>query len=509
MDINGSEGTTMDINRSDSTGNNQDLADLQSFLEFSSEEHSNTMYQQPQQFTQQDHSGNNMHLSHDNFTQLFTSVLDRDNLQQHHHYHQHQQRHNQQRQELERFHRASLPALDLDMHSVSPNDVFRSPMVGPSPSTTATTTGSMLEAFTPLMSPAVTPIDQNKFSGMTIPPEFSMPGSYFSPTSSPMLEATNNNSHHTRWPSNNNNNNNGSRWRAPAVIAATNSPRVVKRSPMLKPSSNTNKRKSIIRIQPAINSNESASGSTSSENSVSPEALPEIAMPPPRNVALFASASNQSGTPATPASLMNLSPEQQQLQQQQSNDERLQNAIRATTTIASKPTRRSRSSTSLSSSSPYLGGSAPIKPKPIQPVISGRSSVGPSPVIKPKPSPHISPQLHPVGNGDLSSLLASKSNYQNIVEGNHSQLGLSYPEHLSAGLMSKKTNHKLAEQGRRNRMNVALSSLAELISTDGGSNSKASTVENAIKFIRTLQTELEDTRDKLKAYEPGVKEEDT
>lgn len=111
-------------------------------------------------------------------------------------------------------------------------------------------------------------------------------------------------------------------------------------------------------------------------------------------------------------------------------------------------------------------------------------------------------------------LLASKSNYQNIVEGNHNHLGLQYPEHLSTNLTSKRTSHKIAEQGRRNRINTALSEMANLLppaakgtpDSDGGkqgkeATSKAHTVERAIEYIKQLKAELEQTKVQLRAAE--------
>ena len=59
-------------------------------------------------------------------------------------------------------------------------------------------------------------------------------------------------------------------------------------------------------------------------------------------------------------------------------------------------------------------------------------------------------------------LLASKSNYQNLVEGNRLP-GVNYPDSLSTGLTSKRTSHKVAEQGRRNRINEALKEMQALI----------------------------------------------
>jgi len=119
-------------------------------------------------------------------------------------------------------------------------------------------------------------------------------------------------------------------------------------------------------------------------------------------------------------------------------------------------------------------------------------------------------------------LLASRSNYQNHIEGT-AVPGISYPETLATNLTAKRTSHKLAEQGRRNRINVALAEMAVLLpgsaasvsspaagqgngenegaasckSPDGGAAgreakegaSKAATVEKAIEYIRILQRE--------------------
>ncbi|KAI0464974.1 hypothetical protein LJB42_000190 [Komagataella kurtzmanii] len=59
----------------------------------------------------------------------------------------------------------------------------------------------------------------------------------------------------------------------------------------------------------------------------------------------------------------------------------------------------------------------------------------------------------------------------------------------------KKVNHKLAEQGRRNRMNFAIQRLEDLIPGDYKEDttvpSKATTVEMAVKYIKELQNQLE------------------
>lgn len=118
--------------------------------------------------------------------------------------------------------------------------------------------------------------------------------------------------------------------------------------------------------------------------------------------------------------------------------------------------------------------------------------------------------------------LASKSNYQHILDGTLLP-GVSYPETLAENLSSKRTNHKLAEQGRRNRINNALREIETLIPVEfaqirtakeaaacnvkpsekekekAGNQaiSKASTVEMAIDYIKTLQHELDSTKTRL------------
>ncbi|KAJ4407815.1 nuclease [Neurospora sp. IMI 360204] len=156
-----------------------------------------------------------------------------------------------------------------------------------------------------------------------------------------------------------------------------------------------------------------------------------------------------------------------------------------------------------------------------------------SPALRPKISPSIKPLLPGGSTGSAeeaaSLLLATKSNYQRILEGN-TVPGVSYPSELSTNLTSKRTSHKIAEQGRRNRINSALQEIATLLpkvpgkegrdgdgdgnSSSGGGggsggadkedkrekdkdksgggipNSKASTVEMAIEYIKQLQKEV-------------------
>lgn len=155
-----------------------------------------------------------------------------------------------------------------------------------------------------------------------------------------------------------------------------------------------------------------------------------------------------------------------------------------------------------------------------------------SPALLPRISPNIKPLL-PGGStaeDTASRLLASKSNYQNILEGNLVP-GVSYPSELSTNLTSKRTSHKIAEQGRRNRINSALQEIATLLpkevlaeskdsggeSSDkkdgkGGStstpSSKASTVEMAIEYIKQLQKEVADANKRAEEAERKLQEKE-
>ncbi|KAF2625983.1 hypothetical protein BU25DRAFT_412225 [Macroventuria anomochaeta] len=131
-----------------------------------------------------------------------------------------------------------------------------------------------------------------------------------------------------------------------------------------------------------------------------------------------------------------------------------------------------------------------------------------SPALRPKISPSIKPLLaageNSVSDNTHALLLASKSNYQNILDGT-TVPGVSYPASLSTNLTSKRTSHKIAEQGRRNRINMALQEMQDLLppcsqtstpdakspeTAAQSNNSKAAKVESAIDYIKHLKSEV-------------------
>ncbi len=90
----------------------------------------------------------------------------------------------------------------------------------------------------------------------------------------------------------------------------------------------------------------------------------------------------------------------------------------------------------------------------------------------------------------LVAQLTSKSNYQNLMDGAHDQLGLSFPRGLSIGIEHRRMSHKVAEQARRSRINSAITQLGHLLPLEKQNSSKANTVELAIEYIKDLQAEL-------------------
>ncbi|KAK5197007.1 hypothetical protein LTR99_000638 [Exophiala xenobiotica] len=320
-----------------------------------------------------------------------------------------------------------------------------------------------------------------------------------------------------------------------------------------------------------------------SDDSVSPEALSEAAMRPPpvphsaKSPQPHATAQN-SNNPVTPAILMRMPSKQsvsvKQLEQHASahvadgplEDIMLPDAAdsdgqpiasasdigkmgddsESTPTLSAKSAKLTASSTPRSALTRMDSSETFAKPGKLEfrgnragKKRQSTSSATISPALRPKISPSISPLVPVTGPGmahlsaETSALyLASKSNYQNILEGTHLP-GVSYPETLAENLTSKRTSHKIAEQGRRNRINLALKEIETLLpqsilasqgkkdrseSQEAGEaeskssaaaaqgTSKASTVEMAIIYIKSLQAELKETKDKLDAAEKRLAE---
>ncbi|OJJ33079.1 hypothetical protein ASPWEDRAFT_604837 [Aspergillus wentii DTO 134E9] len=479
--------------------------------------------------------------------------------------------------------------------------------------------------YTPLISPAMTPLE-TQFRL----PEYTIPGEYFTPLTSPALEAQNSNANNYPFHSTQQQVSDVGFLHSPVdtgipAASTPNSPGIIRKhrrrpsatsrfasrakkqqSPSVRPQT---RKKSLLNVnsdevlnglsqdqggsKPRANGGSSLryGSNESSQDSVSPEPLSEPLMPPPalpqsrKSPAMGPqSTHSQAGGAATPAMLMRIQRSQHdqdptgqftgqaKLVPGESHDDIMEDvvlpeAVTPTSQLSrpqvarietATPADTTTASVKLASATPSLEPkSAPIlernpssiapsprtiaMPSPSGPVgkKSDTPKIGPigrkrpslshaSPQLRPKISPSIQPLVRgDAGSGETSALyLASKSNYQHILDGTLLP-GVSYPETLAENLSSKRTNHKLAEQGRRNRINNALKEIETLIPAgfvqlknakeaaacnargaekekDKAGNqaiSKASTVEMAIDYIKALRKELEETQGKLAAAE--------
>ncbi|KAH6852673.1 hypothetical protein B0T12DRAFT_485138 [Alternaria alternata] len=446
--------------------------------------------------------------------------------------------------------------------------------------------------FTPLVSPAVTPHDA-RFQI----PDFTVPGAYFSPLTSPALNAQSHQHAHQQSQNTTSGSSTGhspidvdmDMLGEPAMVPQEqgrrslrstnkrNAPRAnangrVRQSPIVKP----NRRKATVSslippkevtelmqearsIRPSTNGLDVPRTRESSEtDSISPEPMLSEMRPPPKpssstaSPAMLAQRNSQNGTPATPASLMRIQPSPDFSGSQEAPPmledltlpeasldrpglSRLDTVIRNedgdTSRVRKTPKLNPLSTPGASMSSrpsPMLDAmSTPTSPafsmtngkKDLKPARNPkkRNSVSSnlvSPALRPKISPSIKPLLPDGGSGVTDNthalLLASKSNYQNILDGT-TVPGVVYPTSLSTNLTSKRTSHKIAEQGRRNRINMALQEMQALLpspqlgaipdakspetNAQNSNNSKAAKVESAIEYIKQLKQEVSERDD--------------
>ncbi|KAF1841341.1 uncharacterized protein K460DRAFT_293412 [Cucurbitaria berberidis CBS 394.84] len=451
------------------------------------------------------------------------------------------------------------------------------------------------ETFTPLVSPAVTPHDA-RFQI----PDFTVPGAYFSPLTSPALNAQSQQHALHRSQTTTSGSSTGhspvdvdmEMLGEPAMVHQEqgrrlrstnkrNPPRTangngrVRQSPIVKP----NRRKATVSslippkevselVQEARQTRPSSNGldvpwsrDASETDSISPEPLLSEMRPPPKPVSSTASPATraqqngQSTTPATPASLMRIHPSPNFSGSHEAlpmlEDLTLPEASLDRPSLSRNNTavhddgvdtpcmvaRKTPKLNPLSTPGATMSGrpSPMLDPTstPTSPAFSmtngkrdiklarnpkKRNSVSSSmvsPALRPKISPSIKPLLPEGSNCSVDNthalLLASKSNYQNILDGT-TVPGVVYPTSLSTNLTSKRTSHKIAEQGRRNRINMALQEMQALLpspllgATEAKSpepfaqqsnNSKAAKVESAIDYIKQLKQEVSEKDDML------------
>ena len=90
-------------------------------------------------------------------------------------------------------------------------------------------------------------------------------------------------------------------------------------------------------------------------------------------------------------------------------------------------------------------------------------------------------------------LLTSRSNYEIIRSGGKSVHGIAFPAPLLASMESKRARHQREEKVRRDRMKVAMETLADLLPHTPKNADKVHLVEKAAKHIRDLHMQLDAT----------------
>ncbi|KAF9542674.1 hypothetical protein EC957_001729 [Mortierella hygrophila] len=151
-------------------------------------------------------------------------------------------------------------------------------------------------------------------------------------------------------------------------------------------------------------------------------------------------------------------------------------------------------SSMISPMPPPTNGFSLISPalKPTHMTHRGSTSMMVSPRMQPLlVSPSLKPWLPGVSPSEAMARLASKSNYQNILDGDHTALGLSYNTDLHSGIELRRTSHKAAEQKRRDSLKNCFDDLRQMIpNIQEKSPSKVFLLKKSFDYICNLKAEV-------------------
>ncbi|KAF8927058.1 hypothetical protein BGZ47_002361 [Haplosporangium gracile] len=151
-------------------------------------------------------------------------------------------------------------------------------------------------------------------------------------------------------------------------------------------------------------------------------------------------------------------------------------------------------SSMISPMPPPTNGFSLISPalKPTLMTHRGSTSMMASPRMQPLlVSPSLKPWLPGVSPSEAMARLASKSNYQNILDGDHTALGLSYNTDLHSGIELRRTSHKAAEQKRRDSLKNCFDDLRQMIpNIQEKSPSKVFLLKKSFDYICNLKAEV-------------------
>ncbi|KAF9925499.1 hypothetical protein BGZ67_008575 [Mortierella alpina] len=150
---------------------------------------------------------------------------------------------------------------------------------------------------------------------------------------------------------------------------------------------------------------------------------------------------------------------------------------------------------SMSPMPPPPSGFALISPA-LKPTLMPQHRNSQPMLVSPRLQPHlVSPSLKPwlpgVSQNEVMARLASKSNYQNILDGDHTALGLSYNTDLHSGIELRRTSHKAAEQKRRDSLKNCFDDLRHMIpNIQEKSPSKVFLLKKSFDYICNLKSDV-------------------
>ncbi|KAF9273153.1 hypothetical protein BGZ88_004017, partial [Linnemannia elongata] len=201
--------------------------------------------------------------------------------------------------------------------------------------------------------------------------------------------------------------------------------------------------------------------------------------------------STKSASPSS-ASTSTSSSAQKRGTKRQANGDAIGSGILAPSTPRQVPL--TPGSSMISPMPPPANGFSLISPalKPTLMTHRGSTSVMASPRMQPLlVSPSLKPWLPGVSPSEAMARLASKSNYQNILDGDHTALGLSYNTDLHSGIELRRTSHKAAEQKRRDSLKNCFDDLRQMIpNIQEKSPSKVFLLKKSFDYICNLKAEV-------------------
>ncbi|KAJ1969389.1 hypothetical protein IWQ62_000657 [Dispira parvispora] len=149
---------------------------------------------------------------------------------------------------------------------------------------------------------------------------------------------------------------------------------------------------------------------------------------------------------------------------------------------------------------PGLSSNVPVTPKvPLIPSGELKPTGALKVPISPLPRGSISLSNSGLSPAEIAARLAERSNYQNLLTGDSQRLGLNYDRDLHSGLEQRRSNHKAAEQKRRDSLKRCFENLqTKLPNVDSRTASKVYLLNKASAYIADLEEQHRRDQEKIR-----------